>query len=118
MRGIKSVKGCVSRMRKKIAVIGDKESILGYRAVGFSTYLSTGAESDRKLIDSLSGDYGVIFITEQSLAPILDILDQYKDSKIPAIIPLPSKDGTLGLGIKNVKSSVERAVGADILFKD
>ena len=60
----------------------------------------------------------MIFITEQALSPIIDVLDKYKDEKIPAIIPIPSKDGTLGLGIKNVKSSVERAVGADILFKD
>lgn len=105
-------------MRKKIAVIGDKESILGYKAVGFSTYISGAPADTRALIDSLAADYGVIFITEQALMPVLDVLDKYKDEKIPAIIPIPSKDGSLGLGIRNVKSSVERAVGADILFKD
>lgn len=105
-------------MLKKIAVIGDHESILGFKAVGFSVHTSTTPDADRALIDSLAADYGVIFITEQSLLPIVDVLDKYKDQKIPAIIPIPSKSGTLGLGIKNVKSSVERAVGADILFKD
>ena len=106
-------------MRKKIAVIGDKESVLGYRAVGFHTFESEGPAPDRQLIDRLARDeFGVIFITEQALSPITDVLDKYKDEKIPAIIPIPSKDGTLGLGIRNVKSSVERAVGADILFKD
>ena len=99
-------------MRKKIAVIGDKESVLGYKAVGFHTFI-------RALVDRLAkDDYGVIFITEQALSPIIDIIEKYKDDKIPAIIPIPSKDGTLGLGIRNVKSSVERAVGADILFND
>ncbi|MCI8623898.1 MAG: V-type ATP synthase subunit F [Provencibacterium sp.] len=106
-------------MRKKIAIIGDKESVLGYKAVGFHTFVSASPAEDRTLVDRLAkDDYGVIFITEQALSPIVDILEKYKDDKIPAIIPLPSKDGTLGLGIRNVKSSVERAVGADILFND
>lgn len=106
-------------MHKKIAVIGDKESILGFKAVGFATFESTAPADDRTLIDRLAReDYGIIFITEQALARVTDVLDKYKDEKIPAIIPIPSKDGTLGLGMQNVKSSVERAVGADILFKD
>lgn len=106
-------------MRKKIAVIGDKESVLGYKAVGFHTFISVSPAEDRALVDRLAkDDYGVIFITEQALSPIIDIIEKYKDDKIPAIIPIPSKDGTLGLGIRNVKSSVERAVGADILFND
>ena len=41
---------------------------------------------------------------------------EYIDRKLPAIIPVPSKDGTLGIGVQGVKKSVERAVGADILF--
>ena len=32
-----------------------------------------------------------------------------------AIIPIPSKTGALGIGMANIKRSVERAVGADIL---
>ena len=43
-------------------------------------------------------------------------IDQYKDSRLPAIIPVPNKDGSLGIGMTNVRKSVERAVGADILF--
>ncbi len=106
-------------MHKKIAVVGDRESILGFRAVGFHTFESVSPAEDRALIGRLArSDFGVIFITEQALEPIQDVLETYKDEKIPAIIPIPSKEGTLGLGMKNVKSSVERAVGADILFKD
>lgn len=36
--------------------------------------------------------------------------------RTPAIIPIPGVDGNFGIGIANVKKSVERAVGADILF--
>ena len=64
------------------------------------------------------GDYGIIFITEQAYVQIPEIIDEYKESPTPAIIPIPGKDGSLGIGIKNVKKNVERAVGADILFNE
>jgi V/A-type H+-transporting ATPase subunit F len=34
---------------------------------------------------------------------------------MPAIILIPGKDGSLGIGQENVTQSVVRAVGADIL---
>ena len=45
-----------------------------------------------------------------------DDVAKYFDMRVPAIIPIPGIDGTYGIGISNVKRSVERAVGADILF--
>jgi V/A-type H+-transporting ATPase subunit F len=42
---------------------------------------------------------------------------KYSSCKFPAIIPIPSNQGVLGIGMEGVKKSVERAVGADILFK-
>lgn len=106
-------------MHKKIAVLGEKESVLGFKAVGFDTFVAQGGDADRNTIRRLaSEDYGIVFITEQVLAPILDILDEYKEAQTPALIPIPGVNGSLGLGISNVKKSVERAVGADILFKD
>ncbi len=43
-------------------------------------------------------------------------IDKYKDSRLPAIIPIPGKEGASGTGMDSVRKSVERAVGADILF--
>ena len=43
---------------------------------------------------------------------------KYKDMPLPAITVIPSAKGSLGYGMANIKSAVERAVGADILFKD
>jgi V/A-type H+-transporting ATPase subunit F len=37
---------------------------------------------------------------------------------LPAITVIPSSKGSRGYGMANIKSAVERAVGADILFKD
>ena len=40
---------------------------------------------------------------------------KYKDMPLPAITVIPSSKGSRGYGMANIKSAVERAVGADIL---
>ena len=40
---------------------------------------------------------------------------RYQDALTPAIILIPGKEGSLGIGMANIKTAVERAVGADIL---
>ena len=106
-------------MRKKIAVVGDKGSVLGFKAVGFEVFMTSTQQETRDTMQQLCrGDYGIIFITEQAYAQVPEIIDVYKEQPIPAIIPIPGKDGSLGIGIQNVKKNVERAVGADILFNE
>ncbi|NLY43768.1 MAG: V-type ATP synthase subunit F [Clostridiaceae bacterium] len=103
----------------KIGVIGDKDSILGFKALGLSVFPVTQPSEAEKILHQLTQDrYAVIYITEQVAKDIVSSIEQYKDNKIPAIIPIPGNRGTLGIGMQNIKKSVERAVGADILFRD
>ena len=44
-----------------------------------------------------------------------DVLERYKDELRPAIILIPGREGSLGIGMENIKRSIQRAVGADIL---
>ena len=106
-------------MRKKIAVVGDKGRVLGFKSVGFEVFMTTTQQETREVMQALcKADYGIIFITEQAYLQVPEIIDEYKERPTPAIIPIPGKDGNLGIGIKNVKKNVERAVGADILFNE
>ena len=106
-------------MRKKIAVIGDKGSVLGFQAVGFEAFETRSPEETKAALDQVTkGDYGVVFITEQAYESVAAYADNFKDLTIPAIIPIPGREGSLGLGMARVRKNVERAVGADILFKD
>ena len=106
-------------MRSKIAVVGEKESVMGFKAVGFEVFETAAPKESEAVIHRLAKEeYGIIFVTEQTLAPIIQVMDTYKDRRIPAIIPIPGRAGTMGMGMTSVKKSVERAVGADILFKD
>ena len=60
-------------------------------------------------------DYAVVYLTEQFAAQMEADIARYKDELTPAVILIPGKEGSLGLGMANIKKSVERAVGADIL---
>ena len=45
-------------------------------------------------------------------------LEKYKDLPLPAVTSIPAQGGSTGYGMNNIRSAVERAVGADILFKE
>jgi len=102
----------------KIAVIGDKDCVLAFMAVGVETYgVTTGEEANvlfRKM--TKDGDYAVIFITEDIAAQIPDTLAILKKQTYPAVIPIPSSHGSNGFGMTGIKKDVEKAVGADVLF--
>ena len=100
----------------KIAVMGDRDSILGFQALGLDVFPSDDiAEARRTLHHLAHGEYAVIYITEQLSAQLTADIARYKDSVTPAIILIPGKSGSLGLGASALQSAVERAVGADIL---
>ncbi|MDR3120136.1 MAG: V-type ATP synthase subunit F, partial [Clostridiales bacterium] len=89
----------------------------GFKAVGFDVFpVGDAASAAHALREAAAGEYAVLYITEQAAEGILDVIDHYKESQFPAIIPIPGNKGATGLGMMNVKKSVERAIGADILF--
>lgn len=100
----------------QIAVIGDWESVMGFRALGLDTYPVTSAEEAKEKVRELAKtDCAVIYLTEQLAKDMEDVINHYKDDLSPAIILIPGREGSLGIGKKNIQLSIERAVGADIL---
>ncbi len=103
----------------KIGVIGDKDSILGFKALGLSIFpVAQTSEAEEILRELAENKYAVIFITEQIAVNMQEQIEKYKENHLPAIIPIPGNQGVLGIGMQGVRKSVERAVGADILFRD
>lgn len=101
----------------KIAVIGDAGSVLGFKAFGLDAFpVNTVEDASHTLRRIAKEDYGIIYITERFCKDMQPLISEYVSEKTPAIIPIPGVDGNYGVGIAGVKKSVERAVGADILF--
>lgn len=100
----------------KIAVMGDKDSVCGFAALGLEIY---DVEEPEKAIQTLrqmaNNDYAVIYITELLASQITDEVARYSDRAKPAIILIPGVKGNTGMGLKMVNKSVEKAVGSDIL---
>lgn len=104
-------------MRKeKIAVVGDKDSVLAFKAIGLDVFPVDTVEDAREKVRLLAREYAVIFVTEQIAEGISSLLDRYKTRAYPAIIPIPGNAGSNGYGMQGIKSDVEKAIGADILF--
>lgn len=103
----------------KVAVLGDRDSIYGFAALGLDTYPVTEHEEAAKTLKTLAeGQYAIIYITESLQAELETEIDRYVTDYLPAIIPIPGISGNTGKGIRNVKKSVERAVGSDIIFNN
>ena len=101
----------------KIAVMGDRDSIYGFAALGLEVFpVTEPAQAARQLRSLAEGQYAVIYITEALAAQVEAEVDRYRTSRLPAIIPIPGVAGNTGMGILNVKKSVEQAVGSDIIF--
>ncbi len=103
----------------KIAVMGDRDSIYGFAAVGLTPFPITDTEEAAAKLKSLvDSNYAVIYITEELANRIQKEIDYFSDRDLPAIILIPGVFGNTGKGIQAVKHSVERAVGSDIIFGD
>ena len=100
----------------KIAVLGERESVLGFQALGLTAVIAEdAADARRKLLELARGDYAVIYLTEELAQALPDELTALGDRAIPAVILIPGKYGPLGIGRRAIHAAVERAVGADIL---
>ena len=101
----------------KIAMIGERDSMLGFMALGFSVREAADVEEARRELHRLAKDpsVAVIFLVENYAAAMEEDVAKYKDQPMPAIIAIPGRAGSTGYGMASIKTAVERAVGADIL---
>lgn len=111
----------------KMAIIGPRETILGFKALGLEPVYATDPKLAVEHLYSLKRDkvevegetrnnYAIVFIMEELAREVT--ADDYKKlsaEPLPAIIPLPSHLGTTGYGLQKLKTIVEKAVGMDIL---
>lgn len=103
----------------KIGIIGERDSVLGYMTIGFAVHEAADAAAAGRILRRLAEDdsYAIIFIVENYAAELEAEIAAYRDRPLPAIVTLPGRAGSTGYGMAALKTAVERAVGADILFK-
>lgn len=104
----------------KIGIIGKRDEVLGFMALGFSVHEAATVEDAAKELHTMarSQEYGVIFVVEDYAIRLEDEIARYRNLPTTAIVSIPGPQGSTGYGMNNLRHSVERAVGADILFKN
>ena len=95
----------------KVAVIGERQDILGFTALGFTVLEAADTDAD----GVADGGYAVIFITEGYAAALADEISKFDNTPTPAILPIPSATADGGFGMQALHERVKRAVGSDIL---
>ena len=103
----------------KVGIIGDKDTVMGFLALGIDIFPAYSAEEIKKTIHKLAEkEYAIIYITEEASLKAKESLAKYKDMELPVIIVIPGIGGSMGLGMNEVRESAKRAIGADILFSE
>ena len=101
----------------KVAVVGEKDSILGFKALGVATYPVTGGEEAARVLSEIVREkVAVVCITEAVAQQIMPQIQELNKKLLPAVVLIPNNQGTLGLGMMQIKKNAEKAIGADILF--
>lgn len=107
-------------MDNRVAVLGDNESIKGFAAIGLDIFPCDDKENAHTVFRRIAdgGEYGIIFITEELMAPLEKELRRVADRITPSVVPIPGVKGNDGSGVNRLRGFVEQAVGSDIIFND
>ncbi|MCA9375728.1 MAG: V-type ATP synthase subunit F [Candidatus Doudnabacteria bacterium] len=106
---------------KTVAMIGRKQAILPFRALGVQAVAVEGADATIEELKRLKneGEAGVIYITEDVTIGVEDEVRALGQDALPAVVVIPSFDsGEESRGLAELSKIVERAVGSDILGGD
>ncbi len=100
----------------KMAIVGDGDYIMVFKAVGVSAFPAENETKARDTIRKIARDYQIIFLTEELARPLAEFLKRFDEQPYPLILSVPSKNGSTGHGTELLRNAMERALGVDILF--
>lgn len=100
----------------KIAVIGERNDVFGFSALGFAVRSCENEEETRAAFKELiKEDVGILYITEKAAEAVADEIEKLRFEVTPAVILIPGLSGNTGKGLEEVEKSVEKAVGSKII---
>ena len=101
-----------------IAIVGARDSILGFRALGLDVFpVTSDAEAVQAFDECVRRGFTAVFITEGFVPVLRERMKALANQPTPATVIIPEGQESSGLGFAKLKSVVEQAIGADILFR-
>ena len=78
----------------KIGVIGGRDSVLGFRALGLDTCIAENGEQAKAALHRMAKEnYAIIYITEHLAAQIPAEIERRREDVSPAVILIPGRAG-------------------------
>lgn len=101
----------------KIAIIGEGETVVVFKAFGFETFpCSARDEVERSLGEIKSRDFLIVYITEPVAKMVVDLIEELRKELRPLVCLIPDHRGSLGLGLEGVRKSAIKAMGTARVF--
>ncbi len=102
----------------KIAIIGDRDAIIGFKLLGVSLFPATKKDEALEILDKLVKEkYAVIFVTEDIASQIFEEIESLQKTSFASITIIPNRLEKKNLGQKILRKNIEKAIGTDILFR-
>ena len=104
----------------KAVALGEKHLILGFKGVGFEIH---PVEESSKLLHELIAlsrdpEIGIVFITESMAEENPQAIQEFRQRSSAILTIIPTHEGSRHMSFQEIRKSVEKAIGVDILGKD
>lgn len=100
----------------KIGVIGPRDTVLLFQAVGLDVFFEDEGERANRTLHRLAREgYAAVLITESLYSACVETIAEFAGQPYPAVVPIPDHTGSRGIGEAALRENVEKAVGMDIL---
>jgi vacuolar-type H+-ATPase subunit F/Vma7 len=104
-------------MTDKIAIIGDIDTVVGFRLAGIpKSNIPTDSASTRKALFDFSrdSDVSIIIITEPLAEGARESIEELSQRPYPVIVEIPEKSGRLAKKESPLRRLVKRAIGVEL----
>lgn len=102
----------------KIAIIGDRDTIIGFTLMGISLFPITKKDEAVEILEKIvKEEFAVIFVTEDIASQIFEEIERLQKTSFASITIIPNRLEKKNLGQKILRKNIEKAIGTDILFR-
>ena len=106
------------KMEDKIAVLGNKDIVVLFKAVGCDVFSPAGRDKIRATLNKLIQNYKIILIQTNYAKLCEDLIEQTRTSAYPVIVVIPNKDEQNNYALDKIMTDMERAIGAKIVVEE
>lgn len=106
-------------MSRAVAV-GEKHLILGFKGAGFEIVPVDDSTKLMHELNLLSRDSGIglVLVTESMAGEAPQAIEEFRARSSTVLTIIPTHEGSKHLSFEEIRASVERSLGVDILGKE